>query len=103
MDDSNRVVRLLNSFIHAIPNGSHLCLVLELLGPSVDYVIRNDYRPGDDYEDDDHLEPDAIFKIAKQLLEGLAFVHKSGYTQGGKNQIVALLSKPSRHTGLMVS
>lgn len=37
------VANLLNQFIHRGPNGEHLCLVFELLGPSVSDVLW-DYR-----------------------------------------------------------
>lgn len=77
-DPMNHVVRLLDSFIHTGPNGTHRCLVLELLGPNLDYIIRTDYL-----ENDKFLLPETILKIAKQLLEGLAFVHKAGYAHGG--------------------
>lgn len=87
-DATNHVVRLLDQFVHAGPNGSHLCLVFELLGPSVDYVVRNDYEP------DEHLEPDTILRITVQLLEGLAYVHEAGYAQGGKSHSGALVPTP---------
>lgn len=78
-DAANHVVRLLDSFVHEGPNGSHQCLVLELLGPSVDYLLENDFN-----EPGERMERDTILRITKQLLEGLAFVHSAGYAQGGK-------------------
>lgn len=35
MNDHKHIVRLLDNFEHPGPNGTHNCLVLELLGPSV--------------------------------------------------------------------
>lgn len=77
----HNVVRLLDSFLHTGvtgPNGTHQCLVLELLGPSVHHVIRNDYSP------EDPLGSYTILRITRQLLQGLASVHAAGYAQGGK-------------------
>lgn len=79
-DDSiTHVVRLLDSFVHEGPNGSHQCLVLELLGPSVAYDVKNDYA------DSERIEPETFLRITRQLLEGLASVHRAGYAQGVKN------------------
>lgn len=74
---SNHVVLLLDSFIHLGPNGSHKCLVFELLGPTVDTVVA-DYGMLED-----RLEPEVILKIAKQLLQAVASVHEAGYAHGG--------------------
>jgi len=57
------------------PNGTHECLVLELLGPSVaDYL-------------DAHLMerlPGKLAKtIAKQALLGLCFLHERGIAHAG--------------------
>ncbi|KAG8156637.1 hypothetical protein KVR01_013428 [Diaporthe batatas] len=71
------VVRLLDSFVHAGPNGNHQCLVLELLGPSVGYVVSCEYN-----EPGERLEVAAILRITKQLLQALASLHKAGYAQG---------------------
>lgn len=56
----NHVVRLLDSFVHAGPNGSHQCPVMELLGPSFEWVINTDYTR---YEE--HLEPNTILRSTK--------------------------------------
>ena len=37
---SQRIVKLLDHFIHEGPNGKHQCLVFELLGPSVKAIIK---------------------------------------------------------------
>ena len=52
---STYIVHLLDDFLHQGPNGSHQCLVFELLGPSVDAVVA-DYG-----EFGDRLEPETIF------------------------------------------
>jgi serine/threonine protein kinase len=80
------VVRLLHSFVHAGLNGNHRCLVLELLGPSIGYVVSNEYN-----EPGERLEVDTILRITKQLLQALASLHTAGYAQGGKYSTKALI------------
>jgi serine/threonine protein kinase len=74
---SNNVVQLLDNFIHQGPNGSHRCLVLELLGPSIRHVL------GDFDDEDDNLEPETIIKLSKQLLQSIAFLHRARFAHGG--------------------
>lgn len=71
--------RLIDSFVQTGPNGSHQCLVTELLGPSVDTVVA-DYHMGGD-----RLEPETILKMTRQLLEAIAFLHRAGYAHGGQS------------------
>lgn len=73
--------RLVDSFVHVGPNGSHQCLVIELLGPSVDTVVA-DYHMGGE-----RLEPEIIFKMTKKLLEAIASVHRADYAHGGQSDI----------------
>jgi serine/threonine-protein kinase SRPK3 len=73
----HHIVRLLDDFVHHGPNGSHQCLVFELLGPSVDFIA-NEYS-----EDGDQLDTETVLKITTQLLEAISFLHEVGYTHGG--------------------
>jgi serine/threonine-protein kinase SRPK3 len=79
---SQHLVQLLDSFIHQGPNGSHQCLVFELLGPTVDFVVTR-YR-----EDGESLEPETILRLTKQLLQSIAYLHKAGYAHGGQSNII---------------
>jgi serine/threonine-protein kinase SRPK3 len=74
---SNSIVELFDSFTHQGPNGSHECLVFELLGPSLDTVVADYGTLGD------RLEPETILKITKQLLQAVASLHKACYAHGG--------------------
>ncbi|GKZ25988.1 hypothetical protein AbraIFM66951_001979 [Aspergillus brasiliensis] len=74
---SKYIVSLLDDFIHQGPNGTHQCLVFELLGPSVGKVI-DDYRSFGDT-----LEMDIILRMSEQLLEAISFIHKAGMGHGG--------------------
>ncbi|KZF22461.1 kinase-like protein [Xylona heveae TC161] len=70
------IVRLLDSFDHIGPNGSHQCLVFELLGPSVNHILA-DYN-----EEGVRLEIETILKLTKQLLQAISFLHRQGYAHG---------------------
>ena len=74
---SKHIVRFLDEFLHQGPNGIHQCLVFELLGPTLDYVI-SEY-----HEFEDLLEPETILRLSEQLLQGIAFLHEVGYVHGG--------------------
>lgn len=76
------VVELLDSFVHQGPNGTHACLVFELLGPTVDQVVSN-YRDAEELGEEYRLEPETILKITGQLLQALAAMHAAGYAHGG--------------------
>lgn len=77
---SRYIVQLLDEFPHQGPNGTHQCLVFELLGPTLD-MVTSDYS---DYTDpEQRLEPDTVLRISEQLLNAIAFVHEAGYGHGG--------------------
>ncbi|CAG8901418.1 unnamed protein product [Penicillium egyptiacum] len=75
---SKYIVQLLDDFTHDGPNGVHQCLVFELLGPTVDMVLR-DYHEGHD-----KLEPEDILRMSTQLLKAVRFIHSAGMCHGGK-------------------
>lgn len=77
MHTSQYVVRLIDSFMHQGPNGLHQCLVTELLGPSLNFVVA-DYR-----NSGERLASDAILRISEQVLRAIASVHEAGYGHGG--------------------
>lgn len=79
------VVQLLDEFRHEGPNGSHQCLVFELLGPSLDSVIES-YRPlpWEVATVDNRLDSDVILRVSKQLLSALSSLHNKGIAHGGK-------------------
>ncbi|KAI1938446.1 hypothetical protein LOZ66_003249 [Ophidiomyces ophidiicola] len=68
--------QVFDHFIHKGPNGNHLCIVFELLGPTISTVLQ-DYSDGRD-----RLDEDTILKLTKQLLNAIAFIHKSGLVHG---------------------
>ena len=71
------IVSVLDSFTHQGPNGTHLCIVFELLGPSVSKVVDDYHSFGDD------LEMDIILRMSEQLLEAISLIHEAGMGHGG--------------------
>lgn len=74
---SEHIVQLRDNFLHEGPNGCHQCLVLELLGPTVEHYV-NRY-----YEEGERLDTDEILDLSTQLLQAVAFMHEAGYAHGG--------------------
>jgi hypothetical protein len=71
------VLGLLDHFEHSGPNGTHLCLVLELMWQDVLGFLEG-YR-------DLGLEKryPLVRKISKQLVQGLRFIHSCGIIHNG--------------------
>lgn len=65
------VVKLRESFEVSGPNGTHTCLVLPALGPSLDHSAK------------EALAPVMRFKICQQIASGVAALHERGICHGG--------------------
>ena len=74
---SKHVVQLLDDFDLAGPNGSHKCLVQEILGPNIPDVIDSCFSDG-------RLPGRLAKTIAKQSLAGLNYLHQRNIGHGGK-------------------
>ena len=86
---SKYFLRLFDSFDHRGPNGIHKCLVFELLGPTVDFVLVDycdSYDTHNSYDTRDRLDPMTILNMTKQLLQGVAELHVAGYAHGGQKK-----------------
>ncbi|RYP42012.1 hypothetical protein DL767_000643 [Monosporascus sp. MG133] len=69
-------VHLLDSFQHKGPNGTHNCIVTELLGPTLSSVL-------DAYQKaKETLRPDTVLRASRQLLEGL-----QNFSDGDEDQL----------------
>lgn len=68
------IVRLLRSFIIKGPNGTHQCLVLDAVGPSLREVAKNHRRPFET----------RIHDIVQETIQGLLHMHHIGLCHGGK-------------------
>lgn len=75
------IAQIVDDFLHEGVNGSHQCLVFELLGPSLAEVLM-DYYEARVSGDELVLEPETILRLSKQLLEATAFLHQAGYAHG---------------------
>ncbi|KAK5042850.1 hypothetical protein LTR84_012443 [Exophiala bonariae] len=73
---SKYIVQLVDDFRTEGPNGSHLCLVLELLGPTINITVDDYHQVGE------RLDAESIVKISTQLLEALTFLHEKGFAHG---------------------
>lgn len=62
-------VRMLNSFVHFGPLGNHFCMVFEIHGPSLSYIMEVAEEEGV------VIEFMVIQKIMKQILASLHFIH----------------------------
>lgn len=81
---SKYIIQLLDEFLHEGPNGTHQCLVFELLGPTLAnisnlYHHRYSYKPEEPLE----FEPETIVNLSMQILQGLDCLHEMGYANGG--------------------
>ncbi|KAG8422655.1 hypothetical protein J3459_010164 [Metarhizium acridum] len=86
---SDHFVRFLDSFVHKGPNGSHQCVVTELLGPSVDRVVA-DYHAGGE-----RLDAQVILHVTKQLLQAIYSLHEAGYAHGAiGNALLDIIGHP---------
>ncbi|KAK9670484.1 hypothetical protein RND81_13G204800 [Saponaria officinalis] len=66
--NSKFVVRLIDHFKHAGPNGQHLCMVLEFLGDSLLRLIR--------YNRHNALDLSKVREICRCVLTGLDYLHR---------------------------
>ncbi|RJE18526.1 CMGC SRPK protein kinase, partial [Aspergillus sclerotialis] len=84
------VISVLDYFQIRGPNGSHLCLVSELAGPS---VTQMSLAPGQD-AGARRLRGDIARRFARQMTEAVAFLHAAGIVHGdisASNILIKLL------------
>ena len=74
------VMRMLDHFDVDGPNGTHRCLVLELLGPSIPDVRETRFRDG-------RLPGHVAKAVAKQALLGLDILHDQEIAHGGESSV----------------
>ncbi|KAJ8110712.1 hypothetical protein ONZ43_g5805 [Nemania bipapillata] len=82
----SNVTQLLDFFSHEGPNGRHLCLVLELLGPRVSWVAEKsqNYR----------LNADLARRVSGHVAEAVAYLHSRGVAHGDIHMGNILLRLP---------
>jgi len=72
-------------FVEVGPNGSHLCLVYRLAGPS---ILAMSFSPGR-VVGSRRLRKDLAKKVAKQLACTVELMHNSGFVHGGSWQFLS--------------
>ncbi|KAF2083216.1 kinase-like protein [Saccharata proteae CBS 121410] len=72
---SNHVVQFLDDFTVTGPNGTHTCLVLELLGPSIQSGLWRKFHDG-------RLPREYVYGVSKQAVLGLDYLHRNGIGHG---------------------
>lgn len=72
------VVQLLDQFQHEGPNGTHSCLVLELLGP----IISSE---AESYSCN-RLPGVISWEASKQIVQGLEYIHARGIAHAGLSE-----------------
>ncbi|KAK3299504.1 kinase-like domain-containing protein [Chaetomium fimeti] len=82
------VPQILDSFFHDGPNGRHLCVVLELLGPSLSWITKKSriYR----------IKADLARRVAARIVEAVAYLHSCGVAHGDIHMGNILLPLPPR-------
>ncbi|KAL8968070.1 MAG: hypothetical protein Q9197_005072 [Variospora fuerteventurae] len=68
------IVQLLDRFEHEGPNGTHSCLVLELLGPRVDVEA--------ECHNNNRLPGSIAWETCKQTAQALEYMHANGIAHG---------------------
>ena len=74
------VLTLIDHFQHTGPNGTHLCLVSEVLGPSIGELLN---APGRHATDSTRYPKTVVREISRQALLGLQYIHNAGVVHGG--------------------
>lgn len=70
------ICQLLDWFYHEGPNGRHLCIVLELLGPKVSVVAQEGHNG--------QLDSNLARRVSRQLLYAVDYLHSCGLAHGGR-------------------
>ncbi|KAF8999188.1 kinase-like domain-containing protein [Cyathus striatus] len=73
----NHVIRIFDTFIIQGPNGTHHCIVTELLGLSLRANAIRFYR-----KNRGHPPPDVTKRVAAQVALGVAYLHKCDIVHG---------------------
>ncbi|PQK08214.1 hypothetical protein BB8028_0001g02920 [Beauveria bassiana] len=78
-DTAELVPALYDSFFHEGPSGVHLCLVMELLGPSLWNLMMSFIDMCDRIHQED------VLRLTRQILSGVATFHGAGIARGDLN------------------
>lgn len=85
------MIELLDSFEHEGPNGTHLCLVFDVMGPDSQSKVET-YEGYDNNPGVWRYPYEVSKEISRQVILGLDYLHKSGVVHGGLLAFLILLS-----------
>ncbi|KAF9008400.1 kinase-like domain-containing protein [Cyathus striatus] len=71
------VIQIYDTFIIEGPNGTHHCIVAEILGITLAEDVTEIYG-----DDNNHFPPNITKKVAGQVALGVAYLHKCGIVHG---------------------
>ncbi|KAF8529796.1 hypothetical protein JB92DRAFT_2695615, partial [Gautieria morchelliformis] len=86
------LVEYLDDFKLEGPNGTHQCIVTEVLGPSIGADL-------DDIYDDEQYQIDVAKNVVAQVMCGVAYLHSCGVVHGGltlETSFSAYLGEPRK-------
>ncbi|KAE9386375.1 kinase-like protein [Gymnopus androsaceus JB14] len=87
-EGNNHVVQISDIFTHKGPNGTHLCIVTEILGPNLADALFYIYR-------EDPAPTGIAKRLAAQVAYGLRYLHKHGIVHGDLHIRNVLLYAPT--------
>ncbi|KAH6880070.1 kinase-like domain-containing protein [Thelonectria olida] len=75
---------LLDCFQHKGPSGTHNCLVLEFLGPSINHMVImfGQFWKEDKWDYQGNFWPSTVLRSSRQLLEAIEFIEDAGIVHG---------------------
>ncbi|ATY59321.1 kinase-like domain [Cordyceps militaris] len=76
------------AFVHKGPNGSHICLITDFAGPSLQHLITK-------YRDRDYRLPlDVILRLSRQLIVATMNLHEAGIAHGNLSATKVVFRAP---------
>ncbi|KAE9391559.1 kinase-like protein [Gymnopus androsaceus JB14] len=87
-EGNNHVVQIFDVFTHQGPNGTHLCIVTEILGPNLAEALMCMYV-------DDSAPTGVAKRLAAQVAYGLRYLHKHRIVHGDLHVRNVLLYAPT--------
>ncbi|KAE9408855.1 kinase-like protein [Gymnopus androsaceus JB14] len=100
-EGNNHVVQIFDVFTHKGPNGTHLCIVTEILGPNLADALFYMYR-------EDPAPTGIAKRLGAQVAYGLRYLHKHGIVHGDlhvRNVLLyapTIISSSQEHTEKMI-
>ncbi|KAF8458760.1 kinase-like domain-containing protein [Kalaharituber pfeilii] len=75
----NHVFNILKHFYHIGPNGKHLCLVTEVMGPSISALL---FPLWEKFGYSTRYPKQVVKQMTRQMLLGMTYIHSKGIVHG---------------------